>query len=177
MAAIATQWWAGELMIVLDSVYPVLSCVLGWAAVGKLGRLREFIGQVGAYRLLPPAIVPTAALGVVAAELTATVLLVPPPTRPFGAALATGLLAVFLVAQCTAMARGLEIACGCFGGSDELAAIGPGTITRTALLLVLALGADAAGGTPFRPLELLIGPVLAGIVGIVPELAQRRYLR
>ncbi|HEX5401938.1 MAG TPA: MauE/DoxX family redox-associated membrane protein [Pseudonocardiaceae bacterium] len=164
-------------MIVLDSVYPVLSCVLGWAAVGKLGRLREFVGQVGAYRLLPALLVPAAAMGVVTAELTATVLLVPPPTRLFGAALATALLTMFLVAQSIAAARGLDIACGCFGGSDELAAIGPGTITRTALLLILAVGADAAGATPFQPLELLIGPVLAGIVGIVPELTQRRYLR
>ncbi|HKN98101.1 MAG TPA: MauE/DoxX family redox-associated membrane protein [Pseudonocardiaceae bacterium] len=164
-------------MIVLDSAYPVLSCVLGWAAIGKLGRFREFAGQVAAYRLLPALLVLPAALAVLAGELVTTVLLVPPPTRPFGAALATLLLAVFLAAQASALARGLEINCGCFGGSDELAAIGPATVTRTALLLLLAVGVDAAGSTPFRPIELLLGPLLAGVVGLVPELAQRRYLR
>jgi hypothetical protein len=162
-------------MIVLDSAYPVVSCVLGWAAIGKLGRLREFVRQVAAYRLLPAALVPLSAMVVVAAELTATVLLVPPVTRPLGAALATVLLAVFLVAQAIALVRGLEIECGCFGGSDELAAIGPGTITRTALLLLLAVATDAAGGHSFQPMELLIGPLLAGVVGLVPELAQRSY--
>lgn len=164
-------------MIVLDSAYPVLSCVLGWAAIGKLGRFREFVGQVAAYRLLPLLLVRPAAVGVVAGELITTVLLVPPPTRPFGAGLATVLLAVFLASQVSALARGLEIDCGCFGGSDELAAIGPATVTRTALLLLLAVGSDAAGATPFRPIELLIGPLLAGVVGLVPELTQRRYLR
>jgi Methylamine utilisation protein MauE len=168
---------AGERMIVLDSAYPVISCVLGWAAIGKLGRMREFVGQVAAYRLLPAAIVPSSAVLVVIAELSATVLLVPPVTRPFGAALATLLLAVFLAAQSIALARGLHIACGCFGGSDELAAIGPGTVTRTALLLLLAVGTDAVTAGPFQPIELLIGPLLAGVVGLVPELAQRRYIR
>lgn len=164
-------------MIVLDSAYPVLSCVLGWAAIGKLGRIREFTGQVAAYRLLPAGLVQLAALAVVCGELLTTVLLVPPGTRSLGAALATIMLSVFLFAQVSAMMRGLRIDCGCFGGSDELSAIGPATITRTALLLLLAVAADAAGGTPFHPLELLVGPLLAGVVGLVPELAQRRYLR
>lgn len=164
-------------MIVLDSAYPVLSCVLGWAAIGKLGRLREFVGQVAAYRLLPMSLIRFTAMAVVTGELLTTVLLVPPVSRPLGAALATVLLSIFLFAQVSAVARGLKIDCGCFGGSDELSAIGPATVTRTALLLVLAVAADAAGGTPFHPLELLVGPLLAVIVGLVPELAQRRYLR
>jgi hypothetical protein len=164
-------------MIVLDSAYPVLSCVLGWAAIGKIGRMREFTGQVAAYRLLPAIIVPLVALAVLFGELLTTVLLVPPATRPVGAGLATALLSVYLFAQVTALCRGLRIDCGCFGGSDELSAIGPATVTRTALLLLLAVAADASGGTPFHPLELLVGPLLAVVVGLVPELAQRRYLR
>jgi hypothetical protein len=139
--------------------------------------VREFTGQVAAYRLLPAVLVRSAAVGVVAGELVATILLVPPPTRLAGALLATLLLMVFLVAQVSALARGLRIDCGCFGGSDELSAIGPATVTRTALLLALAVGVVLAGGSPFRPFELLLGPVLAVIVGLVPELAQRRYLR
>ncbi len=167
----------GEPMIILDSAYPVLACVLGWAAIGKLGRIREFTGQVAGYRLLPTALVPATAIGVLAGELVASVLLVPPHTRSAGAVLAGLLLAVYLFAQSTALARGLRVDCGCFAGSDELSAVGPATVTRTALLLVLAVGAVAAGPTPFRPAQLLTGPLLAAVVGLVPELAQRRYLR
>jgi hypothetical protein len=95
----------------------------------------------------------------------------------YGAGLATFLLAAYLIAQVSASARGLEIDCGCFGGADELSAIGPATITRTALLLLLAVATDAAGPVPFHPMQLLIGPLLAGAVGLLPELTQRRYLR
>lgn len=168
---------AGERMIILESAYPVLSCIFGWAVIGKLGRLREFVRQVAAYRLLPTVLIGPTACCVVCGELLATVLLVPPQTRPLGAVLATVLLSVFLVAQVSAWVRRLEIDCGCFGGTDELSAIGPATITRTALLLGLAVGADAADATPFQPIQLLIGPLLAGAVGLLPELAQRRYLR
>lgn len=164
-------------MIFLDSAYPVLSCVLGYAALGKLGRLREFARQVAAYRLLPAVLVRPAVVVVVLGEILAAVLLVPPGSRPIGAWLATALLTVFLLAQVSAWKRGLDIDCGCFAGSDELSAIGPASITRTALLLVLAAGTDTAGGTPFRPMELLVGPLLAIVVGLAPELTQRRYAR
>jgi hypothetical protein len=164
-------------MIFLDSAYPVLCCVLGHAALGKLGRLREFAGQVAAYRLLPSVLVRPAVLVVVIGELAATVLLVPPVTRLAGAWLATVLLASFLAAQVSAWTRGLDIDCGCFAGSDELSAIGPASITRAALLLILAVGTDAVGGTPFRPMELLVAPLLAVLVGLLPELTQRTYAR
>lgn len=164
-------------MIILESAYPVLSCVLGWAVLGKLGRLPEFTRQVADYRLLPAALVGPAALAVVFGEAAGAVLLVPPVTRVYGAALATLLLTVYLAAQVSAVARGLRIDCGCFDGSNELSAIGPATISRTALLLLLAVGADAAGGTAFRPMELLFGPLLAGAVALLPELTQRRYSR
>jgi hypothetical protein len=167
----------GGRMIILESAYPVLSCVFGWAALGKMGRLREFRKQVADYRLLPGGLVGSAVVVVVSGEVAVAVLLVPPLSRVVGALLATLLLSVYLVAQVSAWVRGLEIDCGCFGGTDELSAIGPATVTRTALLLVLAVGADAAGGTPFRPMQLLVGPLLAGVVAVVPELTQRRYLR
>jgi hypothetical protein len=164
-------------MIFLDSAYPVLCCVLGYAAIGKLGRLREFARQVAAYRLLPATLVRPAVVVVVTGELASAVLLVPPVSRPLGGWLATALLAVFLAAQISARKRGLDIDCGCFAGSDELSAIGPASITRAALLLVLAVGTDTVGGTPFRPMELLVGPLLAVVVGLAPELTQRRYVR
>jgi hypothetical protein len=164
-------------MIFLEAAYPVVACVLGWAAIGKLGRLGQFTAQVAGYRLLPAALVPPTAIAVLGAELAATVLLVPPPTRSAGGVLAGLLLAGYLFAQSTALARGLRVDCGCFAGSDELSVVGPATVTRTALLLLLAVGTVAAGPTPFRPVQLLTGPLLAVLVGFGPELTQRRYLR
>jgi hypothetical protein len=84
----------------------VLSCVLAYAAVGKLGRLAEFADQIAAYRLLPAGVCrPTAAL-VIGAELTAAALLLPPTSRPVGALLAAGLFGAFVLAQASAAVRG-----------------------------------------------------------------------
>jgi len=41
---------------------------------------------------------------------------------------------------------------------------------RTFLLLGLALAAVAGGGVAFQPMQLLIAPLLAVFVGLVPEL-------
>ena len=128
-------------MILLSSLYPVLTCVLAYAALGKLGRLAEFIGQLTAYRLLPARLSRAAAVAVLAAELGCAGLLVAPVTRTVGALLAAVLFAVFLVAQASAVVRGLLIDCGCFGGSDELSVVGPVSLARTALLLAMALAA------------------------------------
>lgn len=159
-------------MIFLDSAYPVLSCVLAYAAFAKLGRLGEFAGQVSAYRLLParasaPVAVPVAVL-VVGAELGAAGLLLPPSSRTGGAVLAAILFGAFLAAQAGAVARGLRIDCGCFGG--EATAVGPVSLVRTFLLLCLALAAVAGGGVAFQPMQLFIAPLLAVLVGLVPEL-------
>jgi hypothetical protein len=157
----------GVSMIFLDSAYPVLSCVLAYAALAKLGRLAEFAGQVSAYRLLPMRLSSPVAVLVVGAELGAAGLLLPPSSRTGGAVLAAILFGAFLVAQAGAVTRGLRIDCGCFGG--EATAVGPLSLVRTVFLLGLALAAVAAGGVAFQPVQLLIAPLLAVLVGLVPE--------
>jgi hypothetical protein len=161
-------------MIVLGSGYPVLSCVLAYAALGKLGRLPGFVDHIAAYRLLPAVLWRPTAVLVIGIELITAGLLVPPATRTFGALVATGLLAAFLTAQAGAVARGLTVECGCFGVDNGRSTVGPVSIVRTALLLVMALGAAAAGGTAFHPVQLLIAPLLAAVVGLGPDLLRRR---
>jgi hypothetical protein len=162
------------LMIFLDSAYPVLSCVLGYAALAKLGRLGEFAGQVEAYRLLPARLSRPVAVLVVGVELGVAGLLLPSSSRTVGAVVAAILFGVFLVAQAGAVARGLRIDCGCFGASasGEATAVGPVSLVRTALLLGLALAAVGAGGAAFQPIQLLVAPLLAALVGLVPELVR-----
>lgn len=159
-------------MIFLDSMYPVLSCVLAYAALGKLGRLTEFTGQLAAYRLLPARLSRPTAMLVLGTELGCAGLLVPPASRTFGALLAAVLFGVFLVAQASAMVRGLAIDCGCFGTSDELSVVGPVSLARTALLVGMALAAAAAGPVAFQPVQLLVAPLLAAAAGVLPELVR-----
>ncbi|HEX9335487.1 MAG TPA: MauE/DoxX family redox-associated membrane protein [Pseudonocardiaceae bacterium] len=160
------------LMIFLDSAYPVLSCVLGYAALAKLGRFGEFAGQIEAYRLLPARLSRPVAVLVVGVELGVAGLLLPSSSRTVGAVVAVILFGVFLVAQAGAVARGLRIDCGCFSASGEATAVGPVSLVRTALLLGLALAAVAAGGAAFQPIQLLVAPLLAALVGLVPELVR-----
>jgi hypothetical protein len=159
-------------MILGQAAYLVLLGVLGYAAVAKLRDLAGFAAQVAEYRILPVSASGAAARAVVAAELAAAALLVAPASRPAGAAVAAVLLAVFLAAQCAAWARGLRIGCACFGGSGELETVGPVTIVRTLLLLLLATVAMAAGDAPFQPAQLLVAPLLAAAVGLLSELTR-----
>ncbi len=61
--------------------------------------------------------------------------------------LATGLLAVFVAAMVSAMARGLEINCGCFGTPHEV--IGPFTLFRDSLFLGMSLTVALSKVDPF----------------------------
>ena len=60
----------------------------------------------------------------------------------------------------------------CFGGSGELETVGPPTIVRTGLLLLLALAAAVAGGTPFEPVQLVVAPLLGAVVALLSELTR-----
>jgi uncharacterized membrane protein YphA (DoxX/SURF4 family) len=51
--------------------------------------------------------------------------------------LTSSMLAVFIVAMISAMIRGLEINCGCFGSTHEV--IGASTLLRDSLLLCISL--------------------------------------
>jgi hypothetical protein len=87
------------------------------ALQGKLRDFDGFVGTVANYRLLPGTWAGPAAFLTVSGEIAAVSLLLPPATRPAGAALAALLLAVFTVAIGINLARGrFTIDCGCFRG-------------------------------------------------------------
>jgi hypothetical protein len=94
-----------------------------------------------------------------------------PVTRFWGAVLATGLFASFLVAMSSAWRRGLRVDCGCFspGRTDP---IGPGSLTRTGLLLVLAVLALLGARQPFQPADLLVAILMGVLVIAVAELVR-----
>jgi uncharacterized membrane protein YphA (DoxX/SURF4 family) len=97
------------------------------AGAEKLTDLTTFAHAIAKYELLPDALVNMVALGFVWTEITVGVLLIA-GAGVRGSALLTGaMLVVFLVAILSAMARGLEIDCGCFAPPE------PGTDANPAL--------------------------------------------
>jgi uncharacterized membrane protein YphA (DoxX/SURF4 family) len=96
----------------------VLGVVMLIAGAEKLGALEAFGANIYNYQILPVELVNIAALLFVWAEITVGVLLVV-GAGVRGSAMLSGLmLALFIVAIGSAMARGLKIDCGCFVGKD-----------------------------------------------------------
>lgn len=97
---------------------------------------RSFIGTIQAFDLIPDPLVPFTAFTVVTGELfLGTLLLLGIAHRAAGTAL-IAVLMLFSAAIISALVRGIELSCGCFGAaSDE--PIGPWTILRNTLIILL----------------------------------------
>ena len=85
------------------------------AAVPKLMSLEDFAIAVHNYRLLPSALVGIAAVVLPGVEAVAGLALLSRRWRSAAAWVMVGLCGVFTVTSATAIARGLNIECGCFG--------------------------------------------------------------
>ncbi|HEV2527382.1 MAG TPA: MauE/DoxX family redox-associated membrane protein [Thermomicrobiales bacterium] len=121
-----------------------LAVVLAASAVSKLRGPSRFVRDVGRYRLLPgPVVVPAAGIVIIAEVVAAALLVVGHPAGPIVALVLT---LVFAAAVGSALARGLAIPCGCFGGDE--------TVSRRALVRVGLLGGTAL-------LAVLLGPGVA----------------
>jgi hypothetical protein len=109
------------------------------SAFGKLTARRDFELAVAGFRLLPRRWVPAAAVAVPAAEVLVVLLvgvggslLVP------GLLLAILLLAVFSAVLVSALRRGLDVGCNCFGPGVRL--VQPADVARNAALVLCAAG-------------------------------------
>lgn len=97
-----------------------------------------FLSSIYSYEIVGPALGAVAAMGFPALQLVLAVGLV---TRRFvGGAffLSSLLLTTFAAAQASALVRGLEIGCGCFGATERQS-IGSGSLATTFLLLICSL--------------------------------------
>ncbi|GAA2206694.1 hypothetical protein GCM10009850_021520 [Nonomuraea monospora] len=149
-----------------------LVAVLLAAALSKVRDVRAFARDIAGYRLLPGRLTTAAAPAVIAAEVVAAVLLAVPGTRRWGGVLAALLFVAFLTAIGSALARRLDVPCGCFGGAADRVSVR--TLARTGLLLVLAVMAVVAGGVPFEPVQLLPAPLLVAVALLAPALLPAR---
>ena len=85
----------------------------------KLTNVADFAHNIYNYRILPLPLVNIAALLFIWTEITVGILLIA-GAAVRGSALVTGaMLVTFIIAILAAMARGLEIDCGCTAGSNE----------------------------------------------------------
>jgi uncharacterized membrane protein YphA (DoxX/SURF4 family) len=109
-----------------------------YTSLPKLLRPDEFARLVAGYRILHPDMVNLVGIALPWVELMAGAFLLIGILPQSSAALIAGMLAVFMAAGVLALARGLEISCGCFlpiGGERLTWA----TLLRDAALLALAL--------------------------------------
>jgi len=121
-----------------------------YAAGTKVPDMGAFAESVANYRIVPAGLVSVTAAMVVGVEITASVALLANVWARGAALILAGLLAVFTVGLASALARGIDLACGCFGGNAPATWW---TVLRDLVLLALALGVAASSRpAPSRPL-------------------------
>ncbi|MFE3315054.1 MauE/DoxX family redox-associated membrane protein, partial [Embleya sp. NPDC059213] len=107
---------------------------------------------------------------VVAGEISVPVLVLVPPTRGVGFAVAGVLLAGFTAAVGAALRRGRRSSCRCFGASD--APLGPRHLVRNGILLAASIAGLSATGLA-SPTDLppaLAGSAVAVVAGLLGAL-------
>ena len=120
----------------------LLGGVFLYAAYTKLSRPSMlFALSIDSYQLLPPWAVIVVARTLPWVELGLGVLLVVGYQLRYVAATASGLLLVFFGVMLRSYSKGLGIDCGCFGVGE---ALGPKTLVRDGLLVLVSIGVTAA---------------------------------
>ncbi|MCS6797378.1 MAG: DoxX family membrane protein [Myxococcota bacterium] len=138
----------------------VLAAIFATAAVPKLVQPDAFAAALDNYHLLPAALVGPVAVAVPVVELVLAASLLTGVDARGAAVVAAGLLVVFGVAMASALVRGIDVECGCFGGRVA-ARVGVWPIVRNAGLVVLAvlvaLSPPVSWREPWRALRRGIG--------------------
>ena len=116
----------------------VLGVVFVVAAVDKIAVPEVFAISIEAYRLIPVSLVNIFALVVPWIELLCGVFIIAGVRQRACALILSALLALFIGAIFSAMARDLKIDCGCFGAAHA-SPVGWPKIAEDAGLLLLAL--------------------------------------
>lgn len=119
--------WAGRV---------TLAAVYGWAGVAKALDPGELARAIDRYQLLPYPMAAALALLLPWVEIVGAVAVVSPKLRCGGLALLGACSLLFVGATTSGIVRGLDIACGCFGGESGAGAL-PLAALRAGLLFLL----------------------------------------
>ena len=114
----------------------LLGAIFLWASATKVPDMAAFAESVANYRIVPPSLVPVVAATLVGVEIAAGVALILNVWARAAALILAALLAVFTVGLAGALARGIDLACGCFGGNAPATWW---TVLRDVVLLGLAV--------------------------------------
>jgi uncharacterized membrane protein YphA (DoxX/SURF4 family) len=117
-----------------------------YAGIAKLADVRAFALDVANYRMLPAAFVGPFAAAIPGVEVACGVGLLRARSARAAALLATAMLVAFTVAAVQALARDINIDCGCFGSVRAPVTIL--TIVRDAGFLVASLATIALAPRP-----------------------------
>ena len=115
----------------------LLALVFITSALGKIADPAQFADDVAAYRLLPLYMVNLFAIVLPWVELLCGLSLINGIAPRSSALLICGLNVMFIAAAASAVARGLDIECGC--STIARAKVGWALIGRESVLLILAL--------------------------------------
>ena len=107
------------------------------AALTKIGDAADFARQIHHYRLLPFGLENLAAITLPWIELVIALVILLGLEPRAGALATTGLMLLFTLAVAAAVARGLDIECGCFGTADA-SHVGLAKLLENTGLLALA---------------------------------------
>ena len=130
------RWLAHPMLVVACQL--VVAIVFLWAAVGKIGDAGGFARQIHHYRLVPVPLENLMAMTLPWIELMAALAILLRVRPRAGAMVSAGLMAVFVAAVAAAVARGLDIECGCFGTADA-GRVGVAKLIENVGLLAAAL--------------------------------------
>lgn len=119
----------------LALVRVLLGALFVYAAATKVGDMGQFAEEVANYQLLPPSLVPLVAAALPGIEILAGALLIADIGARGAALVVAGMLLAFTVGLAQALGRGVDLRCGCFGGS-EIATWW--TVARDVALLAMA---------------------------------------
>ena len=128
---------------IIKNAYLVRACQFGigfvflFAALAKIGDLSTFAFQIHNFRLAPVWAENLVAITLPWIELIAGLSLILAIRPRAGGLVSTTLMVVFLAAVGLAVARGLDIECGCFGTTDG-ANVGLAKMAENSALLIMA---------------------------------------
>lgn len=114
----------------------ILAGVFAYASFAKIMRPDQFHNAMANYQILPQGVVFVAAYFLPFLELVCAVALLSKGFFKASASIICIMLLIFIAAIASAWLRGLDIACGCFGGENANGGY-PEIIARDILLLAL----------------------------------------
>jgi len=126
-----------------DTMILIIRIVLGvvfiYASLDKIANPEGFARAINNYHMLPNDIISIFALVLPWVELLCGLALITGIATRAAAIITTGMVVMFAIAITSALARGLNIDCGCFSTSSKARTIGFTTLAGDLGLLVLAV--------------------------------------